>query len=157
MGVKIEHRIGVQAPAEAIWAVIADIPGWAVWNPLYPQASGQVRIGETLTLTLALPGQETRTIQPRIVDWTPNELLHWRLSAMGGFVRSIRYIEIETLGPTSCILSNGEIFSGLLAPMAMRQLGRSIRQGFNAMGEALAARAEAAWRAEAGAPTSSVS
>lgn len=157
MGEKIEHRIGVQAPAETIWDVIADVPGWEVWNPLYPKASGQIRIGELLTLTLALPGQETRMIQPRIVDWTPNELVHWRLSAMGGFVRSIRYIEIEALGPASCILSNGEIFDGLLAPIALRQLGRSIHQGFRAMGEALAARAEAAWRAEAPEPTSSAS
>jgi hypothetical protein len=36
MRVKIEHRIGVQAPAEAIWAVIAEIERWGDWNPLYP-------------------------------------------------------------------------------------------------------------------------
>lgn len=154
MSVKIEHRIGVQAPADTIWAVIADIPAWERWNPLYPKAAGQMRMGEALTLTLALPGHAARTIQPRVLDWTPNELLHLRLSALGGLVNSVRYIEIESLGPANCILANGELFRGPAASFAVRRLGRSMRQGFAQMGEALAARAEAAWRSEAGAPTS---
>lgn len=154
MGVKIEHRVGVQASADAIWEVIADIEGWMAWNPLYPRAQGKVRIGDTLTLTLALPGQAERTIQPVIIDWTPRELLHWRLSMMGGLVRSVRYIEIEELGPANCILSNGEIFRGLMAGTVGKRFGGSIRRGFTQMGEALKSRAEAAWRAETGSPTS---
>ena len=31
---KIEHRIGIQAPADVIWEILADIPGWEAWNPL---------------------------------------------------------------------------------------------------------------------------
>jgi hypothetical protein len=154
MAVKIEHRVGVQTSADAIWEIIADIESWAGWNPLYPQARGKVRIGETLTLTLALPDQAQRTIQPVVVDWTPRELLHWRLSTMGGLVRSIRYIEIEELGPANCILSNGEIFRGPLSGAVGRRFGRSIRRGFTEMGEALKDRAEAAWQADAGSPTS---
>ena len=30
-GVRVEHRIGVAAPAEAIWQVIADLPRWSTW------------------------------------------------------------------------------------------------------------------------------
>ena len=43
--IKIEHRIGVQTPAEPIWAMISDINGWSAWNPLYPQAKGEVQFG----------------------------------------------------------------------------------------------------------------
>jgi hypothetical protein len=151
---KIEHRIGVQAPAEVIWEIISNIEGWADWNPLYPKAEGTLRIGQTLTLTLALPGEPHQTIQPEIVDWVPNDQIHWKLSLMRGLVRTVRFIEIESLGPTSCIISNGEIFQGFLGPSVAQSRRRAIRQGFAEMGEALAARAEASWQAKSGAPTS---
>ena len=147
MDVKIEHRIGVRAPAESIWAVIADIDGWSAWNPLYPRAEGALRIGSQLTLGLALPGQAPRTIKPVILDWVPNDQIHWRLSMLGGLVRTTRYLEIEALSETGCIFSNGELFGGYLGPRVARRMGRSVREGFTAMGEAVKARAEAAFDA----------
>ena len=143
---KIEHRVGVAVPAEVIWAVISDLPGWAAWNPLYPEAHGVIGYGEKLKLKLALPGQEPRIIEPRVVDWTPDEAIHWQLSMMKGLVKSIRYLEIEALGPTNCVFSNGEIFSGLLGLRAVRPLRKSNRQGFEAMGEAVRERCETIWR-----------
>ena len=141
-GVRIEHRIGIAAPAEAIWQVVADLPGWATWNPLYPKAAGQIHIGETLDLTLALPGAEPRQIRPVVLDWVPNDQLHWKLSMMGGLVKTIRYLEIEQLGETSCIVSNGEIFSGIMGSTVVRQMGGTIRRGFLGMNEALKVQAE---------------
>jgi hypothetical protein len=46
MAIKIEHRIGIAAPAEVIWEILADVPGWEAWNPLYTKASGVIRIGD---------------------------------------------------------------------------------------------------------------
>jgi len=150
-GVRIEHRIGVQAPAETIWEVLADIERWAHWNPLYPKAEGRLRIGAPLTLEVALPDRKPQTIRPVIIDWIPNEQIHWRLSAMGGLVRTTRYLEIEKLTETGCIFANGEVFAGPLGDMAVRSLGRAARRGFAAMGEAVKTRAEATWRASASA------
>jgi hypothetical protein len=141
-GVRVEHRIGVAAPAEAIWQVIADLPRWSTWNPTYPQAAGEIRIGGTLDLTLALPGAAERQIQPVVLDWVPNDQLHWRLVMMGGLVKTVRYIEIEQLAEQSCIVSNGEIFGGILGPTVVRQIGGTIRRGFLAMNEALKVQAE---------------
>lgn len=145
-GIKIEHRIGVRAPAETIWEVLADIGAWTGWNPLYPKADGRLKIGEALTLELALPDRKPQVIRPVILDWIPNEQIHWRLSMFGGLVRTVRFLEIEKLTETGCIFSNGEVFAGPLGSMAVRSQGRVIRRGFAAMGEAVKARAEAAWR-----------
>ena len=139
MDVKIEHRIGIQAPAEAIWSVISDIEGWSRWNPLYPKASGALSIGGQLTLELAVPGQARRTIRPVILDWVPNDQIHWRLSMLGGLVRTVRYIEIEILGESNCIFSNGEVFAGPLGPLIARRLGGAVKRGFTEMGEAVKA------------------
>jgi hypothetical protein len=149
-GVKIEHRIGVQAPAETIWAVLADIENWATWNPLYPRAEGRLKIGSPLTLELALPDRKPQTIRPVIIDWIPNEQIHWRVKALGGLVTATRFLEIEKLTETGCIFANGELFDGPLADVAVRSLRRAARRGFAAMGEAVKARAEAAWNPETG-------
>ena len=153
MSVKIEHRLGVQAPAETIWAVLADVPAWASWNPLYTKAEGVVRIGSPLTLELSLADRKPQTIRPVVVDWVPNEQIHWRLSALGGLVKSIRYLEIDKLTETGCVFSNGELFEGMLGPTVARRLRPALRGGFRAMGEAVKARAEAAWRQAGGGPT----
>jgi hypothetical protein len=145
MDVKLEHRIGVRTPPEVIWSVISDIEGWRAWNPLYPRAAGALRIGAQLDLDLALPGQKLQTIRPVILDWVPNDQIHWRLTMLGGLVKTTRYIEIEALTETGCIFSNGEVFSGILGPTAARRMAKDIRKGFAAMGEAVKARAEAAW------------
>ena len=142
MKVTIEHRIGIQAPPEAIWEVLADVAKWRSWNPLYPRAEGVVRIGAQLDLDLALPGRKLQVIRPVILDWIPNEQIHWRLTALGGMVRTIRFLEIEKLTETGCIFANGEVFDGLLGPTAVRSRRGSVRSGFAAMSEALQARVE---------------
>ncbi len=142
MKVTIEHRIGIQAPPEAIWEVLADVANWRAWNPLYPRAEGVVRIGAQLDLDLALPGRKLQSIRPVILDWIPNEQIHWRLTALGGMVRTIRFLEIEKLTESGSIFANGEVFDGLLGPTAVRSLRGSVRSGFAAMSEALKARVE---------------
>ncbi len=146
-GVRIEHRIGVQAPAEVIWEVISDLDSWEIWNKLYPKASGTIRIGSVLDLTLALPGQAPQEIKPTVLEWVPNEQLHWRLTMVGGLVRNIRYFEIETLAGAGCIVSNGEIIGGLLGPRIAKRMGRNIHRAFMENNEALKVRAEALWQA----------
>jgi hypothetical protein len=151
---KIEHRVGVHAPPDTIWGLIYDVPGWAAWNPLYPRAEGAVHIGSQLTLTQALPGRAQQTIRPTVLEWVPNEQLHWRASHWGGLATSVRYVEIEKLAEESCIVSTGEIFSGLLGDWVAGQSGRTLHRGFRQMNEALKSRAEELWREQSAATTS---
>ena len=65
-----------------------------------------------------------------------------RQSMFGGLIKAVRYLELEAMTETGCIFSNGEIFEGLLAPLAIPGMRRQIRGGFEAMGEALKERVE---------------
>lgn len=153
MSVKLEHRLGIKAPGHVVWEILADLPTWREWNPLYPEAKGVIGFGERLTLKVAIEGLAPRTIQPTILDWAPDEAIHWKLSAMGGLVTSIRYLEIEKMHDEGCIFSNGELFDGFLGPSVAKRLKWKLRGAFEAFGEALRDRAEARWRERAGAPT----
>lgn len=145
-GLKLEHRIGVQAPAEVVWELIADVPSWADWNPIYSRSAGVLRIGAPLELTLSLPDQPPRHIEPVVLEWVPNEQLHWRSSVAGGFGTAIRYLEIEQVAEQACIFSNGELFQGWLGPASAKRIQRPLKRGFASMGEALKARAESVWQ-----------
>lgn len=154
MAFRIEHRIGVQAPAEVIWRVLSDLDGWSRWNPLYPKASGRIGLGEKLTLTVALPGEPQRPLAPRVIDWEPNAQIVWRIELAPLLGHAVRYIEIESLSETGCIVANGEFFHGALGEAYGKRKRRPIRDGFEALGEALKAEAERVWRAERIATTS---
>lgn len=146
MPIKLEHRIGVQAPAEVIWESLIDVEAWPAWSQLYLRAAGIVRIGNTLSLDLALPGHPVQAITPTILDWAPEDHIHWTTRGQFGLTKTIRYLEIEALSETGCIFSNGEIYEGYLGERYAQKNRRAIRAGFAAMGEALQHRAEAAWR-----------
>jgi hypothetical protein len=153
MRVKLEHRIGVQAPAEVIWEILSDLPAWSEWNPVYPEAAGTIRYNEKLSLTEVLSGGRPHALTAPILDWAPNEALHLRFSRMGGLLTGIRYLEIEKLSETGCAFSNGDLFTGIVGPFIARRMRRTLRRTYAELGEAMKTRAEARWREGGGGAT----
>lgn len=143
MQFRIEHRIGVAAPAAAVWPVLAELERWGEWNPVYPRATGTLSIGGELRLTERIGGREEE-IAPRIVDWVPDSQILWRRKTGKGWVTALRYIELEALSEEGTVFSNGELYEGTFAGRIVGDR-RVRREAFAAMGEALKARAEAAW------------
>ncbi|MBN1097171.1 SRPBCC family protein [Blastococcus sp. TML/C7B] len=43
---RISAAVDVEAPPDAVWAVLTDLPGHAAWNPFIPSAAGTVAPGE---------------------------------------------------------------------------------------------------------------
>lgn len=148
---RIEHRLGVPAPAHIVWELVGNLAGWSSWNPLYTRAEGQLGFGAPLKLTQHLEGLPDEVIEPTVIEWTPEAQILWRLD--GGGIHRLRYIEIEKLTDEACIFSNGEDWSGFMLHFA-RVPRREIRAGFAAMGEAVKARALDLWRDRGGTPTS---
>ena len=149
MALRIENRIGVAAPADAIWSLVFDVESWPTWNPLYPDARGRIGVGEQLQLTEAFPGWRTRAIQPVIVDWEPNNQIVWRGGGM--LARCVRYIEIEALTETGCIFANGAFWHGLVGEQEAKAHRRAIHGGYEAFGQAVKRLAEDGWRRQAAA------
>ena len=151
---KIEHRLGVKAPASIVWEILADVPGWTKWSTIYTKASGVIGFGERLKLEVSLPAHEPTLIEPVIFEWEPHEVIHWRQKFMLGMIDNVHFLEVEALSDTGCIFANGEIYGGLMGPQSSAVKQRAlIRQGFTAMGEAMRDRAEALWRERGGGAT----
>ena len=145
MSFRSEHRVGIAAPAEIVWEILSDLSGWTSWNPLYPRAEGRLLIDAKLSLDVKVEGDAPKTIEAQVIDWVPNEQIHWRET---GFLTDMtRYLEIEKLTDTACIFSNGVSAKGLGVRYVSRKRVVRLREGFREMGEALKARAEAAYAA----------
>lgn len=109
---RIEQRVGVRAPAERIWDVITDLPRWDGWNPVERAVEGRIGFRTPISLTEALPHLPERRVTAVIGEWQPESQLVW-IEKRGWMFNVIRYYEIETLAPGSCIVSTGALYSGL--------------------------------------------
>ena len=143
---RIEHRLGVQAPAEAVWQVLGDLEGWGAWNPLYPKVEGKLGFGERLLVAELIPPGEPVQITPTVVDWTPEAQIIWRQSQSFGFLKRVRYFEIDPLSEVGCVFANGEDWYGRPARYVTRARRRAMQAAFQGMGEALRDRVMAVWR-----------
>jgi hypothetical protein len=143
MRFKVEHRVGVQANAKAIWDVLSDLPRWQEWNTLYPEIHGLLRIQQRLAIGEAFPGQPDRVIRPMVVDWVPNEQILWALSEQGGLVKRLRFIEIEHLNDGNSILSNGEVYDGLLGARVGKTRRGWLKKGFEQLNADIVGRVQA--------------
>jgi hypothetical protein len=145
-GTALEDRVTIEAPAEAIWALIRDVDDWSRWNPLYASASGPLIVGRTLDIAIALPGMKPQPARPTVTAAVPNERMHYLTVAMGGLVKAHRYVEIEPAGQGRSSVLNGEIMGGLVGPLLAAAVGARVRDGMRQMNAALKEQAEASVR-----------
>lgn len=138
---RIEKRIGVRAPADRIWDLIADLPGWDRWNPVESSVEGTIAYGGSIALTETIPGLPERRATVRVGEWQPLAQLVWA-EKRGLWFSSLRYFEIEELEPGSCIVANGFIFTGLRGEMHFDRHRKTLRGAVDSVADALKTAAE---------------
>lgn len=140
MSVRIQYRLGISGTREAIWEVIADLPNWGAWNPLYPKATGAIGFGATLRLEEHAPPHPPRNLVFKVTDWGPGEHLYMRAPA-GLLTTRLQYIELEAVADKGCIVAAGVIFNGM-GEGGQGRANRHLREGFTAMLEGMKAKVE---------------
>lgn len=142
MAFRIENRMGVRASSLRLWETLAEVSAWPQWSTLYPKAEGVIGLGKPLRLVEAFPGLPPREAEVTVTDYTPEQQLIWR-DRRGFMASALRYVEIEPLSETGCVLANGAIFSGLVGERWAIRRRNAIRQAFEDFNAALKARVEA--------------
>ncbi len=134
---RITAEIDVEAPPDAVWAQLADLTGYAEWNPFIPSASGVLAPGERLSLRLQPPGGRALPIRPTLTEVVPGSVLEWlgHLGVPGLFDGRHRFELTAT--PEGTRLVQTEAFSGLLVRPLRGVLDGRTLAGFRAMNEAL--------------------
>jgi len=150
MTFRLENRIGIAAPAREVWDLVYDIAKWPEWSGIYSEASGKIAIGEKLRFTFQVGDLKPMTVEGVVYDWVPEAQLAWTVTLARGWVKSLRYIEIEKLTETSCILAQGDYWTGPLAWMMPQKTRSAARAGFKLMNENAKRIVEERWAAKGG-------
>jgi hypothetical protein len=143
MAFRVQQRIGVAAPASAVWKVIGDLDSWKEWNPLFTEAEGRLSIGSLVQLRRKV-GDVGERQEVRVVDWVPDAQIIFSRS-IGLFASSLIYLEIEPLTERGCILAVGELFEGRIGELLGARARKALNPAMLALCEAAKARAEATW------------
>jgi hypothetical protein len=137
----IERTVDIQAPAAAVWQILADTDRYEDWNPFMPRLSGRLAVGERLTLSVR-PGTRTMTFRPTVLAFEDGTLIRWRgRLGVPGLFDGEHELRLEPSSDGGTCFVQKETFTGLLVPMMPRVLADTAT-GFAAMNSALRDRAE---------------
>jgi hypothetical protein len=109
--------IEIRAPAERVWAIVADVEHYQDWNPFFSEAHGKVQPGGRLTLKMNPVGQAPKEFSPTVLEVTPGQGFAWRgrLVLPGLFDGTHRLI-VERIDCGTARFTQEEAFSGVLVP-----------------------------------------
>ena len=143
MGLKIETRVGIAAPVDDVYEIIADINAWPEWSPIHKKAEAHLGFGAPIHLEEYFEGLGTWETDGVIADWTPLSLIHVSVPKPFYAGTLVRYFEFDALSDVASSFSIGAAFKGFLSEREGRRYRPFIRTGFEAFAEALKVKAEA--------------
>jgi hypothetical protein len=138
----IATTVEIDAPPARVWSVLVDLPAYREWNPFIVDASGEVAVGETLSLRMALPGRSAMTIRPTLLVVEPERELRWKGRLLLPYLFDGEHAFVLTpLEGGRTRLDHWERFAGILLPIARGLVYDGTVQSFHALNAALAKRA----------------
>jgi hypothetical protein len=133
--------IQIDAPSMTVWAILTDLDSYRDWNPLFREASGQIAVGNRITLRAVHPANgRLMTVKPKITVADPGAELRWTSSLPGIISGEHGFTLSRADGGTRLV--QAETFRGLLVPFSGHTLARS-EVSFKGLNEAIKKRAEA--------------
>ncbi len=141
---ELNTEIVINATPDVVWQILTDFPQFEQWNPFIRSIQGKMAEGSRLQVQIQPSGGNAMAFQPQVITVIPKRELCWlgRLLLPGLFDGEHRFC-IESIQPSQVRFLHSEKFAGVLVPFLWQSLEPKARQGFEAMNQALKARAEA--------------
>ena len=132
--------IAIHAPAELIWELLTDAPGYAAWNSTVDRVDGRIATGETVTVHAKIsPG---RAFPVKVTELVPARRMVWTGGMPLGLFKGERTFTLTPRPGGVVEVSMREVFSGLLAPLITKSIP-DLQPAFDQFAADLKARAEA--------------
>jgi len=141
-----ERTVAIQAPPEAVWAVLTDLEGYPSWNTYSPRAWGELREDGVVTIEARL-GDEVRIVDNLVTRLEPQRTLCWHsMNWYEALARGTRCRFLELTGDGATLFRHHEIMEGPMAGLIERLYRPRIEAGLERMNSDLKRAAEAAAR-----------
>ena len=101
MSILISTEVEIDAPPERVWAVLADLPSYAQWHPVFVAVTGQLAAGSKLTITTTHPTSgRTMTGTVKVLTAEPDTELRWVSKLAGLPISDRRFLLSPSSGGT---------------------------------------------------------
>ena len=125
-----EYRAGatIDAPPEAVWAILVDGPNYANWDSGVVRVEGRIASGEKIkVVSEANPG---RAFPVKVTQFVAAERMQWSGGMPLGLFKGVRTFRLKPVG-TGTDFAMREVYTGPLLPLiwkSMPDLGPSFEQ-----------------------------
>lgn len=137
-----EVKTEIAAPAAEVYKVLMDFNNYPIWNPFIVKMSGTPTVGETIHPSVKIGDRPASKFSAVVVKNEPNRELRWVGTILGAFIyRGEHFFKIEDTDG-GCILTHGEVFTGLMEPIVTKMLGKDMEASYELLNVALKHRAQ---------------
>ena len=144
MAKEISTQILIQASPAQVWNVLTDFANYPTWNPFIRSLQGEMKVGNTITVTIQPPNRSTSIFKPTLLAYQKDKELRWLGSLpIPGLFKGEHIFQLQDQGNGSTLLVHKERFRGLLVPLLKNMLEGDTKKGFELMNEKVKERAEA--------------
>lgn len=133
---EIKGSVMIMAPAERVWAKVADFGSYSQWNPWIRGMSGEAKVGSVLVITALPPGRKETVYKAKLARLEEGREALFRGKIMGGMVKEDHLISVDPIDASRTILSQNVKFSGSLVALAGGTVQAS-KKGLDEMNAAL--------------------
>jgi hypothetical protein len=133
----------IDASSEVVWAVLTDFERYFEWNPSLPSIVGDLRVGSTVSLTLAMPGRPSPKVKAQLTEVVPRRRVTW-LGNVGAdwLFAGDRDFVIDVADDGAVRFTHVEDVHGVLFPVFRLLMGSAIQRHHDELNTALMHRAE---------------
>ncbi len=133
----------IDAPPEAVWAVLVDVARYAEWNPFTPVATTTLAVGDPIDMRVKMDGLRITVSQRETIRAVePGQRLVWGMEMMLGMVRAERTQTLTPLEDGRTRYRTEDVIEGPLEPLVGLLMGGSIQRGFEGVARELKRRVE---------------
>jgi hypothetical protein len=116
-----EYRVTlpIEAPAQRVWDLLVDAPGYSRWNASVVKIDGPIEWGTTIKLVSAVDPGRTFALKVEVMD--PPQRMVWAGGMPLGLFTGTRTFLVES-GVAGCRFSMAEIYTGLMSGLIFKSI-----------------------------------
>ena len=140
---KLTTEIIINAAPQKIWSILTGFEQYPTWNPFITSITGDVGVGNKITVRLEPPEASGMTMTPTVLALETEKEFRWigHLLFPGLFDGEHKFELIDNNNGTTTFVQS-EKFTGILVPLFRKMLDVNTRNGFSLMNEKLKELAE---------------
>ncbi len=138
---EIKGSVMINVPADKVWAVLSERALYQEWNPFITQLSGELKEGNLLDVTVALPNRPDTKFKSKVIRMESGKEFLTKGAIKKGLLTSEHSFLIETIEEKKCVFSQRVVFTGLVTLFSGKTI-KAAQINLNKMNEALKKRCE---------------